>query len=311
MDIKQPSNKTEYLRDNPVCIQPSIIIQNTGSTTLTSLTITYNVLGGTPETYNWQGSLAFLATDEVNLPIPSQAFWNSSSSTDLFEVTISAPNGGTDGYANNNYLSSSFTKPDVHTKPLVLQYRTNLAPYENSYTIRNDAGNIVKAKGSFTSNTTYQDTLNLPDGCYKLEWNDSGQDGIAWWANNDGTGYVWLREMGGTTKVFEPDYGAFIKYDFVLDVIVGIEEQANELQFNISPNPNTGSFNISYMLPQNKKGLLQIFDITGREVYSFKLPEFSTAQSINLDQVTNGMYHCIITSGDFSASEKVVIMKNN
>ncbi|NNM16915.1 MAG: hypothetical protein HKO56_09675, partial [Bacteroidia bacterium] len=106
VDIKQPSLKTEYLRDNPRCIQPSVIIQNTGSTNLTSLTITYNVLGGTTETYNWSGSLGFLQMEEVQLPITSQAFWSTSASSDVFEVSISAPNGGTDGYANNNSMST-------------------------------------------------------------------------------------------------------------------------------------------------------------------------------------------------------------
>ena len=308
VDIKQPSNKTEYLRDNPVCIQPIVMIQNTGSTNLTSLIITYNVQGGTPETYTWQGSLAFLETEEVNLPIPSQAFWNSTAGVDAFEVSVSAPNSGTDGYANNNFLSVPFTKPTVYSKQVILIFRTNLAPFENSYTIKNDAGSIIYAGSGFTSSTLYTDTLWLPNGCYRFDFLDTGQDGIAWWANNDGNGYVWFREIGGATHAFEPDYGAFIRHEFIMDANVGIEENENALNLHVSPNPSNGQFNIAYQLPQSKNGLLQIFDVTGREVYSMPLPAFSETQQINLKQVENGLYHCVITSEDYTASEKIVVI---
>jgi len=33
------------------------------------------------------------------------------------------------------------------------------------------------------------------------------------------------------------------------------------------PNPNTGNFIISYDLPQNTSGTLQIMDVMGKEVY--------------------------------------------
>ncbi len=50
----------------------------------------------------------------------------------------------------------------------------------------------------------------------------------------------------------------------------------------IFPNPNNGNFKIMYLLPQNKAGKLEIFDINGRAVYSQNLPQWSTLQFISL-----------------------------
>lgn len=64
---------------------------------------------------------------------------------------------------------------------------------------------------------------------------------------------------------------------------------------------------IIYLLPQNKEGKLEIFDINGRKVYSL-LPQWSTLQMINLPGLSEGLYQCVITSGNIRVSKKVVII---
>ncbi|MEZ5109631.1 MAG: hypothetical protein R2829_11795 [Bacteroidia bacterium] len=52
------------------------------------------------------------------------------------------------------------------------------------------------------------------------------------------------------------------------DTLTGIHDlAAHDFRFSVSPNPNNGNFKIMYLLPQNKSGTLQIFDITGKEIY--------------------------------------------
>ncbi|MBL4705384.1 MAG: hypothetical protein JKY54_12750 [Flavobacteriales bacterium] len=65
-DVQKPSMKVEHEKYNPICSQPVVVIQNTGSTTLTSLTINYSVAGGTIESFNWTGSLDFLESEQVH-----------------------------------------------------------------------------------------------------------------------------------------------------------------------------------------------------------------------------------------------------
>ena len=63
-------NQILHLRANPICSKPKIIIQNTGSTTLTSLQIDYWVNNSVNhETFLWTGNLGFLEKKEVTLLI--------------------------------------------------------------------------------------------------------------------------------------------------------------------------------------------------------------------------------------------------
>ncbi|MFM9007883.1 MAG: peptide-N-glycosidase F-related protein, partial [Bacteroidota bacterium] len=66
--IKAPTNRVEYTRLNPICNQPVVSIQNTGSTPLTSVDITYGRRHGIMSTYQWPGTLDFMQSTEVTLP---------------------------------------------------------------------------------------------------------------------------------------------------------------------------------------------------------------------------------------------------
>ena len=68
-DVKRPSKNVRYKRFNPACNLPIVIIRNEGTTTITSLVITYNMKGGPTRTFNWAGSLDFLQSTEVTLPV--------------------------------------------------------------------------------------------------------------------------------------------------------------------------------------------------------------------------------------------------
>jgi hypothetical protein len=93
---------------------------------------------------------------------------------------------------------------------------------------------------------------------------------------------------------------------------VGIQEHYDEVQnFKIYPNPlSTGNLQITYLLPQNLPGYFEVFDATGRKVYSQLLPPWSSLESINLSNLNSGVYQCVIYSGNSRASRKLIIMKN-
>ncbi|WP_418510570.1 M43 family zinc metalloprotease [Corallibacter sp.] len=80
---------------------PVIRITNWGTNTLTSATITYDIDGGTSETYNWTGSLA--AGNFETITLPSLA-----SSPGLHDLNISISASG-DARACNNSSSTCFT----------------------------------------------------------------------------------------------------------------------------------------------------------------------------------------------------------
>ncbi|HRE23794.1 MAG TPA: T9SS type A sorting domain-containing protein [Bacteroidia bacterium] len=93
-------------------------------------------------------------------------------------------------------------------------------------------------------------------------------------------------------------------------LITGINNvKQHDFKFSISPNPTNGSFKIIYLLPQNKSGTLQIFDINGKEVFRQNLSPWSTMQYISLPKLANGVYNCTITSNNERVHKKLVVLK--
>ncbi len=94
--------------------------------------------------------------------------------------------------------------------------------------------------------------------------------------------------------------------------LTAIEDFKNyDFKFSVSPNPvSNGQLKIVYMLPQNKKGVFEVFDVTGKNVFSYNLPQWSTLQNFDLRFLGGGVYHCTITSGGERVSRKLVVLKN-
>lgn len=86
---------------------------------------------------------------------------------------------------------------------------------------------------------------------------------------------------------------------------LSVSENNFDFHFSIFPNPVTdGRFSISYLMPQNKNGKLELFDINGKRVYAQTLPQWSTLQQIHLPPLASGIYECIIKSGNQLAVKK-------
>lgn len=220
-EVKKPSNRAEYLKINPSCNNPIVVLQNTGSEELTSAHFTFYVDGGETETYTWMGSLDFLESEEVILPISGIEFWFTDTENAKFHVEI-----GEDDNMENNHYVSSFNIPEEQAGKFIVNLRTNNRASENSYTITDLDGNVVLARSGMQNQTEYNDEFELTaNGCYTLELLDEengffGADGLDFWywaavGENVGTGYFRLKDsLDNVTHTFEPDFGSFTRYDF-------------------------------------------------------------------------------------------------
>ncbi len=311
-EIISPNDWEFRSKLNPICADPQVVIQNTGTTTLTSLTIFYNILGGSSESYTWTGSLEFMEKEEVTLPIQSQRFfWSSTANEDRFEVTVRSPNGLQDEYPENDYASTTFVKPDVYNGLFHFRIQTNGAGHENSYTIKDDQGNIVMSRSTMASNTTYYDTLNLADGCYVLDFLDSDDDGMSFFANNDGNGSLRFWPTPFTwVKSFDSEFGSFFKYHFIIDNNVGMDEFEEVRTIDVYPNPSHDIFNMSLFGFENGTVQIEVYNAIG-EVYFNETNNVSNnilKSSINLKDAPNGIYFLkVISDGNYTVKR---IVKN-
>ncbi len=108
-----------------------------------------------------------------------------------------------------------------------------------------------------------------------------------------------------------PNYNLGPVVGSVCDTLgVGLQEMQHDFHFGISPNPVVdGRFKITYLLPQNKAGRLDVYSLTGQRVYSQPLPPWSTLQFIQLPDVASGIYTAVISSDKERAITKLAVMK--
>lgn len=313
VDIKRPSNKVEHERINPSCHRPLVTIKNTGSEEITSLTITYNLQGGNTLSYNWTGTLPFLETVEIELPADDLKFWQTDQENKVFEVRLSGVNGSIDEYQNNNYRTSSFTEAKVfESSNITLQMKTNNKASDNSYTIKDGAGNVVLSRSGMANNTTYKDDINLPPGCYSLDFVDTAGDGLYFWffASN-GSGNLYFLDGGTVLHNFNADFGNGVKYDFVIPDPLGSEEIDNAQRFSVFPNPVAEELNIELTGYKSQNIGIEIFDVTGKKMSTFNIDHYSgdDTHQVNVDYLQSGMYFVKINANNKTRTRKIVVNK--
>jgi hypothetical protein len=93
-------------------------------------------------------------------------------------------------------------------------------------------------------------------------------------------------------------------------VSTGVNEFGkHDFRFSISPNPTSSTVQLMYLLPQNKTGVFEVYNLQGQLVFQSHLPPWSTLQHYNLSTLADGLYQCVIKSDGYSVSKKLVILK--
>ena len=170
---------------------PVITLKNYGNNALTSVTINYNVDGGTNNIFAWTGNLAPSASTSVTLPSMTVA-----AGAHVFNCATSMPNGLPDTGTGNDANSSSFTTSTAG-QPITISVTTDCWGYETYWELR-DVGNNLVANGgnqefvlpggtqtatqtdlgAYGDQTTVNTTLCLAVGCYDFTIYDDYGDGM-------------------------------------------------------------------------------------------------------------------------------------
>jgi len=131
-----------------------IRLANIGTTTLTSCDISYTLDGGSPVIYNWAGSLVQGATTDVSLGTIALTYGSHE-----FVVTVSNPNGGSDGNSIND------------SKNITYKVWNNSMPYTQNF-------------DDFTLQSGGEGTSIILEQCWT---NEPADGGIDWSVNTGGT----------------------------------------------------------------------------------------------------------------------------
>jgi hypothetical protein len=217
-------------------------------------------------------------------------------------------NGTADECLENNHYHTTFDVPPVYPEGIVLWTRTNLAANETKLYIRDVDGNIVFSKTNFQSNTLHKDTVNLTTGCYQLELDDTGEDGLDFFANNDGSGFFQIRKTTGAPLAgFESDFGKNIIHYFTVGYGLSIEENTSMFDFKCYPNPAYNELNIK------TNGFVddvqfEIFDSFGKLVFQEKLTlsKLNNKNSIDVSKLSNGIYFIKVSDSYHTKTQRFI-----
>jgi hypothetical protein len=311
MEIIRPTNQLEHARHNPACNYPTVRIRNNGSESLRTLEIEYGEKDGTKLTYNWSGNLLFGETEDVELPLEFFSFWQESEDPGVFEVSIRQPNGSQDEYQQNNIAQATFDRPQVFDRPLALEIKTNLRPQETRWRLKGMNGQVLLERQGQDANTLYSDELNLGRGCYTLEIEDSGDDGLYYWyweqtGQTRGRGSARILEIYQNgikipARSFEPEFGRFIQFDLAVpaDLSSTVEPGGFEL-LSVHPNPTTDFLNLDLEGFENQEFELHVTDARGQQVMveNIRVVGESHQQQIIVSDLPGGMYFVKITNGE-------------
>lgn len=308
-DVLSPSTKVLYSRQNPMCSDPLVFITNTGSTPITSMSIDYWLNNADEkQNFQWSGYLAFMDTITVKLPVGTLWSKGLTPNNNVFRAEIKTVNGAADQYVYNNKYNSPVTLSDVLPEDITLEFKTNVNYFENSYQLFDSEGTDVSLQTQLTAaNTLYTDVYSL-NGCYTLKVQDTGEDGLSFWANAaQGAGLVRIKNSAGTIiKSFSMDFGSGFEYSFstIPSDFVGVKEQYFTTGIKLYPNPAHDKF---YVNGKNLEGsTIKLIDLLGREL---TVPVNTDKGELMFDvsSLKAGVYMVSISSGSQTAVKKIVI----
>jgi hypothetical protein len=307
--ILAPSAQLIHSRWNPMCNRPRFVLRNKGAQPLTDLNIVFGVEGGEPQTYHWTGSLGFMESEVVELTTMDNTTWWGDDETLLtFFIELGFSTDGVDDNPTNNYGESYFYRPatyqytNLDDNRLIIQLKTNASNLQSSYTLYNSDGNVVFERSNFPApNTTYRDTLQLNSGCYMFHLRDSGEDGLSFFANNDGNGNCKLDRISGLDFInFENDFGKEIIHHFNWNTnLISVDERDQlAVKVNLYPNPNQTHVMI------NAKGLdrtitVHVVDVAGKVVQSETYNRRFEGEEVRVETslLSEGWYTVVVSDG--------------
>jgi len=228
-DVIAPNSDPNYRMSNNMCMNPKIRIKNVGVTTAKQLYIDYWVSETSKKTFIWNGTLKNSESAEIELPALNWTGLNTSSP--LFNACLQRSEYNLTTW--NDTIRKPFTLPNMYaTEKLVLELKqTNGAQnVSNTLTVVDDNNNTIFQRTIQGDSKTYRDTVNVPQGCYKLTLTDMEQrfgcgDGLDYWVSKFAPANGGLGSTAGTFRIlnatnntqlvsFNPDFGGLIMHQF-------------------------------------------------------------------------------------------------
>ncbi len=296
--INSYTGETEFCGSSDV----KIMIQNMGTTNLTSATISGTVGATSLTPVVWTGSLGTYEYEEVNLgPVTLTG-------TATANITITA---ATDALSTDNSVSKSLAYNFAPSANITVQINCDRYGSETTWTLKNSGGTTVGSGGPYTnaaSNGVYPQTpanYTLPTDCYSFKIDDSYGDGMN---SGYGTG-SYVVKYGSTTIVTGGVFGATESRKFANDALMGTEELEVFTGVNVFPNPVNGLATVNVDLVEAGDITVNISNSLGQVLASQKRYNAAAGTNrldVDFSTFDSGVYYVNVTVGTQTTVAKVI-----
>tara|TARA_Y100001968_G_scaffold331745_1_gene387494 strand:- start:747 stop:3746 length:3000 start_codon:yes stop_codon:yes gene_type:complete len=164
--------------DGAYCVDnfdPELTLKNFGTNTLSSVTINYDIDGGTNNTFPWTGSLA--AGSSVVVTLPTMI---TTGGAHVFNASTVSPNGNPDSNPGNDAKSANYTAT-IGGQDILLEINTDCWGSEITWTIEDANGSVLASGGPYSDvagGELITENICLAIGCYDFIINDTYGDGM-------------------------------------------------------------------------------------------------------------------------------------
>jgi hypothetical protein len=305
-------NAQSIINEMNVCVgeqvTPVIKVKNTGNT-VTAISFSTSINGGTPQTYDWTGSIPFYGTQDITLPAMSFT----PQGTNSVVATVTSVNGGTGTVGSIASSTKAISVGKIApTTELVVKVTCDQYGSETTWEIKNDANVVVASGGPYTdgaaAGTFPQPDVNvsLPNGCYDLYVYDAYGDG---YDSGYGNGKIEVVAFSTTVADVLTFATGSSKVDaFQTNAVAGLEEVQNAIAMNVYPNPASSVVNVEFV-GNNGNYTVSLLDLQGRVIYSTESNNVVGNQTITVpvSTVASGSYIVKVSGNGVSKVQNVVI----
>lgn len=216
VDIISPSRNPNYRMYNPTCSKLQLLVKNEGTEMVDKIIVQGEDNQSLDFRYNFDTKLMPYQSEIFTIPLASE--------TNYYKLTLEKNNQNRNT-RNDIKVSNGLTTNSWNTKSYVFEIATTNDSSNNTLVLRNGNGDTVLKKDYFNNNNTYKDTLQLSSGCYHLELFDYDKnydcgDGLSFWYSSrvmkktSGIFKIYDALTTKLLKVFNPDFGGKINYEF-------------------------------------------------------------------------------------------------
>ncbi len=288
-------------------VTPIVTVRNNGNNTITSFDLNFKVNGGPMATESWTGSIGPLEKTIINLP--DYEFVLQANNT--LNVFTDNPNNNSDEYPKNDTLDISIVEAPATTFTLLLFLRTDNAPEETTWDVKDELGAIVESGGPYSvPNSMNRDTIELStEGCYTFTIYDANGTGICC---TNGNGLYLLQDDQETEVVMGGSFGYYEKTEFNANIVSAHERFDQTKALQVYPNPASRVATALFYLVKPDNVSLNLYNTFGQKVWNNQPGYIGAGEhqvEIEAESLAPGVYILQLTTGNKIYTRKITVSR--